>query len=254
MSWIAAAVSVGSAVSGAIGASNASEAQQQAAAQSLALQQQMFQQQQQNVKPFLDTGGGAASQLTQYLNSGTNGLLHRFSLADLQNGLAPNYEWQKAQGLGEATNAATASGGAIGGNALTALNNYAQNYAGSAYQQALQNYYTGNSNIFGYLSGTANMGANAAVGAGSNASNFATGMGNTIVGAGNAKAAGDIGVANAFGGAGSNFGNMYMLNNLTGGKLFGGGGGGGGGATPNAYGGFNGLATNDQYIGGGLIG
>ncbi len=141
-------------------------------------------------------------------------LNHVFNAGDLNANLAPNYQFQLGQGLGEITNQNAAAGGAIGGNALSGLQSYAQNYAGNAYQQAFQNYTSQQGNIYGRLGSLAQLGQASATGSASGAPLFAQGMSNTITGAGNALAAGQVGTANALGGGASNIANSYLLSNL----------------------------------------
>jgi hypothetical protein len=63
-----------------------------------------------------------------------------FTNADLNAQLAPNYQFQLQQGQGALNAANNATGGMVGGNALKGLQDYTQNYAGNAYQNALNNY------------------------------------------------------------------------------------------------------------------
>jgi hypothetical protein len=62
-----------------------------------------------------------------------------FTNADLNAQLAPNYQFQLQQGQGATNAAANAAGGMVGGNALKGLQDYTQNFAGNAYQNALAN-------------------------------------------------------------------------------------------------------------------
>jgi hypothetical protein len=153
--------------------------------------------------------------------SGYGSLTHTFNAEDLKSNLAPNYQWQLDQGLGATTNAANASG--FSGNALKGINDYAQNYAGNAYQQAFNNYTANQTNVYNRLSNLAGLGqtanqttAQAGTANTLNANNFATS------GAA-AQAAGYVGGANAITNGISNAAGWNYLN--------GGGNGGGGGAT-----------------------
>ena len=98
--------------------------------------------------------------------TGTGYLTNQFNNQDLNAQLAPNYQFQLQQGLGQAQNAANATGGLLSGNTLQGLNTYAQNYAGGAYQQAFNNYQTQRQNIYQNLAGQAGIGqtANAQLG------------------------------------------------------------------------------------------
>lgn len=139
-------------------------------------------------------------------------LTHAFNTSDLQGNLAPNYNFQLNQGLGQASNAAAAGGGLLGGNALQGMNAFAQNYAQNAYQQAFSNYTTNQNNIAGRLGSLAQLGQASATGSASGAPLFSQGISNTIQGAGQAQAAGSVGMANAFSSGLNNAGGYYYLN------------------------------------------
>lgn len=110
-------------------------------------------------------------------------LTHQFDATDLAKGLAPNYNFMLQQGQMANQRAANVGGGALSGNTLQGLNQFTQNYAGNAYQNAFNNYQQQRQNIFNTLSNIAGMGqtANAqAIGAGTNygqqQTNLATGL------------------------------------------------------------------------------
>ena len=157
-----------------------------------------------------------------------------FTNADLNANLAPNYEFQLKQGQG-ATNAAyNASGGTVSGNAFKGMQDYTQNYAAGAYQNALNNYmlqqqqgynqFTGQqTNQYNRLASMAGLGQTS-LGQTTNAGVVnASNVGSQLVNAGTANASGQVGTANAITGGMSNLSNMYLANNLSGGRLFGGG-------------------------------
>ena len=106
----------------------------------------------------------------------------------------------------------------LSGNALQGLQNYTQNFAANAYQNALNNYQAQQTNIYNRLSGIAGMGlqgatgaANALIGTGTNVANLTTGIGNSL-------AAGQIGQASAYGNTLSNISNLAALYGLGKGK------------------------------------
>ena len=155
--------------------------------------------------------------------------MHQFNASDLNANLAPNYDFQLQQGLGAVKNFENSTGGLIGGNALKGINDYAQNYAQGAYQQAFQNYTANQTNIFNRLSNIAGLGqtanqtsANAGTALSQAASNYATS------GAA-ASAAGQVGSANAISQGLMNAGNLSWLNGQNSGL---GSYGSGGGSTP----------------------
>jgi hypothetical protein len=204
-------------------------------------QSNLYQQQYNNLQPYENAGGAAASQLQSLIPQ----LSNTFNNADLNSQLAPNYQWQLQQGLGATNQAMNVAGG--GSNMVNAADIFAQNYAGNAYQNAFNNYQTQQNNIYNRLSGIANIGLTGTgqnIQAGnqysnaltsltnntsSNLANLATGLGNNtvglttgaaqagasgITGTANANAAGQIGAANSLSSGLSNAGNNYLLSQL----------------------------------------
>jgi hypothetical protein len=219
MPWGAAAVA-GAMVVGSViqsdAAQNAASTQANAANQSANTQSQAALQQQQNL---LAAGQGAAQQFTPYSALGTTALSNlannnayfnnQFSNADLNSNLAPNYAFQLQQGMTGAAQQANATGGLVGGNAQQALNTFGQNYAGTAYQNAFNNYQVQRGNISAQDMAQANLGlagatgsANAQLGTATNVANLGIGSANAqaagMTGAANAQAAGIIGQSNAY--------------------------------------------------------
>jgi hypothetical protein len=225
MAFIAAAI-IGSNIVGGILQGNAakSAANTQAAADQYAadLQNQQFQTINAQNEPWRQAGKNALSALT----AGTanpadpNSLLHTFTTKDLTAGLAPNYDFLLKQGQDAINNSATVNSGLVGGNALKALQDYTQNTAQNAYQQAFNNYTANQSNIFNRLASIAGLGQTANQTVANSGATLAGNEGSALIAGGAANAAGQVGMANALSGSIGNASNMYMLNNLTGGKLF----------------------------------
>ena len=149
---------------------------------------------------------------------------HQFNAEDLKSNLAPNYDFQLQQGLGATTNAGNAAG--FSGNTLKGINDYAQGYAGNAYQQAFSNYTANQTNIYNRLSNLAGLGQTA------NQINATAGTANTqnagqfgTSGAA-ASAAGMVGGANAISNGLGNYAGWNYLNSS---------GGGGGSGMPSSY-------------------
>jgi di/tricarboxylate transporter len=143
--------------------------------------------------PYLDAGKNALS------NLGSDYFTHQFDQNDLANGLSPNYQFQLQQGQGANRAMANAGGGAIGGNALKGLQDYTQNFAGNAYQQAFTNYQNQRSNIFQGQNALAGMGLNAAGGMSNNFMGTGQGIAGNQIGAAQAQAAAQQAKANGFG-------------------------------------------------------
>jgi hypothetical protein len=219
-------------VSGLIGsdaASSAADAQMQASANQIALQKEMFDTQNKQLAPQRAVGYNAINNINSFLGgkyqtydaqgnpvmqTGEDYFTHRFSNADLNANLAPNYDWQLNQGK-QATNAqSNATGGLVGGNSLKALNDYTQNYAQGAYQNAFNNYSTQRQNIYNTLAGIAGLGQNASNTTANLASNTANSISNLGVGGANAAAAGTIGSANAITGGITGAANAYSLGQI----------------------------------------
>ena len=138
----------------------------------------------------------------------------QFTNQDLNANLAPNYGFQLQQGQGANLSAANATGGTSSGNALKSLQDYTQGFAGTAYQNAFNNFQGQRTNIYNQLMGGSQLGlqgatgaANALIGTGTNVANIGTG-------AANAAAASQIAQGNAYGGAIQNIGNLTYLSSL----------------------------------------
>ena len=105
-------------------------------------------------QPYQDIGQAGSTGLL----ANQDYLTHQFDANDLATNLAPNYAFQLAQGQMANQRAGNMSGGALGGNAMKGLQDYTQNYAGGAYQNAFNNYNTQRNNIFNSLKGMADIG------------------------------------------------------------------------------------------------
>jgi hypothetical protein len=162
--------------------------------------------------PYQAAGVGAVNQLAGM----TPYLTHQFNAADLQAGLAPNYDFMLQQGQQANQRAANVGGGALGGNALTGLNKYTQDYAGNAYQNAFNNYQNQRTGIYNNLAGIANIGQTANVGAGTAGTNYGQGTVNLNTGLGNAQAANILGQAQVGASGVTNAANTAFLATLLG--------------------------------------
>jgi len=176
---IPAVASIGSALIGSNAAQDAANTQSQSQQAALNQQQAMFDQQQKNQQPYLNAGYTALNTLGTGTTGGINqgqfttapGTYNPIETqkfqtfnpiatqnfqtyqptqtqqfqtykpvtnADIMANLAPNYQFMLNQGLGATAMGANASGG--GSNIDRANQIFAENYAGNAYQNALQNY------------------------------------------------------------------------------------------------------------------
>ena len=105
-------------------------------------------------KPYQEVGKAGSQGLID--NQGY--LTRQFNNADLYSNLAPNYQFQLNQGQMANQRAANLGGGSLGGNALRGLQDYTQNYAQGAYQNAFNNFNTQRNNIYSTLKGMADIG------------------------------------------------------------------------------------------------
>jgi len=202
MPW-AAAGAIGGAIIGGMASSSAADTQAGAARNAAQLNWDMFQQQRGDTAPWREAGRNALGQIGNDTSFNTP-----FGASQFEQFKAPNYEFQLGQGMKALTNRQSAGGGRLSGNSLQAINDYAQNYASGAYQNAFSNYQTDTSNRFnrlatvaGYGAGANQINAQAGLGYGGN-------IGNAIIGAGNAQAAGQIGQANAWSGGMNTLGGL----------------------------------------------
>jgi hypothetical protein len=191
---VAAAIA-GSAAIGAVGSiasgSIASSGQQAAAntqSQAMAAEQAMAQ-------PFVNMGQGTGNELTAELQSGALGQPAPTDLSQIAN--MPGYQFTLNQGLLSTQNAAAARGLGVSGAALMGAANYSTGLAQSNYQNYFSDYWANQQNRYNMLAGITGMGANAAVGAGTNLGQTAAALGNAQAGAANALAAGTTGVSNS---------------------------------------------------------
>ena len=105
-------------------------------------------------QPYQDVGRAGS----QGLINNQDYFQHQFNANDLNAQLAPNYAFQLAQGQMANQRLGNMGGGALGGNVAKGLQDYTQNYASGAYQNAFNNYNTQRQNIYSTLAGMANIG------------------------------------------------------------------------------------------------
>ena len=176
---------------------------------------------------LLAAGQTASKQFDPYSAQGTTALSNlasnnayfnnQFNNQDLNAQLAPNYAFQLQQGQQGQNAANNATGGIVGGNAQKALQDYTQNYAGTAYQNAFANYQTQRGNINAMNMGGANLGLAGATGSANAQLGTATNVANLGIGSANATAASQIAQGNIYGGVANTAANVAgytALNNM----------------------------------------
>jgi hypothetical protein len=213
MSGVATAIVVGSVASGYM-ASQATKSAAQTQADAAARAQGQL----------LASGQEAADVYNPYVNKGVTALnkmaedpyfTQQFTNKDLNATLAPGYDFRLRQGQQANMMANNVSGGAVGGNALKALQDYSQNFASGEYGTAFNQFQVQRSNIYSNLQNIANMGltgstgqANAIIGTGTNVAGLTSA-------AGNAQAASQIAQGNIYGNVANTAGNAaayYAMN------------------------------------------
>jgi hypothetical protein len=192
MSAVATAI-VGGAVIGAYASGNAASTQADAANNASNMTWAQYQQTREDQAPWRQAGQTALNQI----GSMNDQFTHSFNAQDLQSNLAPNYQFQLDQGIGATKNLANASGGLLSGNTLKGINDYAQNYAGNAYQQAFNNYNSQQTNIYNRLSNLAGLGQTANQTTAQSGTQAASNAGNFLTSGAAAQAAGQVGIANS---------------------------------------------------------
>lgn len=169
----------------------------------------------------------------------------QFNNQDLNASLAPGYDFRLKQGVGANLQASNLSGGAMSGNSLRSLQDYAQNFASGEYGTAFNQFQAQRSNIYSNLQNIANMGLTATTGQANAMIGTGTNIANVTSAAGNAQAASQIAQGNIYGSVANTAGNAaayYAMNQgttpLNSANAWG-GSAGGGGFTPTSGGSFN---------------
>ena len=138
------------------------------------------------------------------------------TLSDLQ--MDPSYGFRLSQGLEARENSAAARGMQLSGSALKDLERFSQDYASQEYGNAYGRFMGERGDQYNRLASLAGIGQTASQNTGATAANALGNMGNqigqNIMGAGNAMAAGQVGAANAMGSSLNNIGNYAMFQNL----------------------------------------
>lgn len=191
-------------------AKQAAQMQADAAANAQRIQQEQFNLINEQQRPQRELGYKGVGQISSMMPY----LTKQFSAQDLQAGLAPNYDFMLKQGQDINAARANQAGGLIGGNALQGLNQFTQDYAGNAYQNAFNNFQGQQTNIYNRLASIAGIGQTAQGAVNAAGSNLANNLSSLGVGSAAAQGAGQIGAANAYGNALTNAGNTYMLSSM----------------------------------------
>jgi hypothetical protein len=223
MSGVATAI-VASAVIGGASSKSAAKTQAGAASDATAAQERMFERQVELQEPFREAGMAGQNRLLQLLGLGEDKSAADFGkYASAEFGMDkftadPGYAFRMAEGMKGLERSAAARGGLLSGSALKGIQRYGQDLASQEYQNAFNRYQTARTNTlnpYASLAGVAQSSANTLTGA---AGTLGQQIGSNIIGAGNAAAAGQIGVSNAItGGVGQGinfYQNQQFMNRL----------------------------------------
>lgn len=170
----------------------------------------MFDTTQSNVAPYLATGSTAANALTQQLPSLTAPI--NMDEATLQN--TPGYQFNLTQGLKAVQNSAAARGLGTSGAALKGAASYATGLADSTYQNQFSNALANKNFALNALTGTSQLGSNAAVGQGSIGAMTGANIGNAQIAGSTGLASGVVGAGNALTNGASTYGGYTLANQL----------------------------------------
>ena len=211
---------VGSAVSGGIGAigqsrasRRAADAQVQSAAESARLQREMFDRQVQLQEPFRQGGITSQNRIMELLgiggdaSAGDYGRYGRdFAMSDYE--ADPGYAFRLAEGNKALERSAAARGMLMSGQMFKGAQRFGQDLASQEYQNAFNRYQTNRSNQLNPLQSLMGAGQTSTNVLTGEAGNLGRSLGESALGAGNARASGYIGSANAYTNAINQMGNL----------------------------------------------
>lgn len=233
MTWGLTAVAGATLVSGAMGAKAAKSAADTTAAgtrYAADVQERMYGQGREDLAPYRgigygalnEIGGGMAGRQPIYddqgnitgFQTGTGYLTGQLTPEKIKEYLDPSMAFRMKYGTQATERLQNVGQGAFSGNTLRALNEYGQGFASTEFGNAFGRAQGERKDIYNILANIAGMGQGS-VNAGVNlGQSTAQNLGQLAVGGAQAQAAGQVGAANAIGGAVSNLGNMYYLNQL----------------------------------------
>ena len=196
MSFVGAAVGVGTALIGANASRSASNKQQDAVRESNALPQAQYDQTVQRNAPFVQGGTQSFNALLDRLGlSGNTGAAGYGSFGKVPTSAdvmaQPGYQFGQAEGWKGINNQLNAHGMNNSGAQIKAAGRFNNNYATQQYGNAFNQMQSANQQAYNQLANVANMGQNSANNTGQAGANYATQAGTNL------QRAGDIGANNA---------------------------------------------------------
>jgi hypothetical protein len=193
MTFVVAAVSVGSALIGASASRRAARSQAAAAEQSAELQREMFERQVELQEPWRAAGVEALNRLMPLMR------YQRFGMNQFRQD--PGYAFRLAEGQKALERSAAARGGLLSGGTLAATQRYGQDMASQEYTNAFNRYQTERAARLNPLQSLAGLGQTSANTLSAAAGQYGVNAGNAMQSAAAARASGYVGGANAITGA-----------------------------------------------------
>lgn len=233
MTWIAVAIG-GAAVVGAVGSNLAASTQASGQKQAAATQAGELSSIQQLENPFVQAGYGTTQSLSQLLGTapatgpgGTDSatglpggyLTQQFNPTQQQLDQYPGYQFALKTGMQATQNADTPGSGALSGQTLKDLTNFATGTASNYYGQYFNQFQQQQNNIFSRLSGIAQLGQASAGGVASAGTQLGQGIAQAQAGAAASTAGGIVGSTNAVANSPLNYLLAGNLANTSGGGL-----------------------------------
>lgn len=178
----------------------AADAQRRASEDANELQRYIFDQTRQDNLPALGARNSALSQLQQLLGigkstgAGFGSLNQQFTGENLQND--PGYQFGLNQGNQAIERSAAARGGLYSGATMKALQRYGQDYGGTKFNEAFNRFQATNDARFGRLASLAGLGQAGSSQVAQAGQNYASNVGNNLIGMGNVNAANQINQGN----------------------------------------------------------
>ena len=190
--WMIPAAMIGSSLLGGLTSNRAAKTQAAAADRSAELEREMFERQVELQAPFREAGVRALGKLeaaSEYTPFG----MQQFQ-AD------PGYGFRMSEGMKALERGAAARGGLLSGNTLRATQRFGQDLASQEYTNAFNRYQTERNARLNPLQSLAGVGQTATNQLGQAGQSYASGAGEAMGAAAQARASGYMGAANAIGG------------------------------------------------------
>ena len=228
---------IGAAAISAYSANQAANSQSDSANRASSMSQAQYNQSRADSAPYRQAGYTALGQLQD------PSLNHNFGASDFTQD--PGYQFRLEQGQKALQRSAAAQGNLMSGDTLTALTRFNQDQASNEYQNAANRFNTDRSNNVSRLQNIASLGSGQVANLGQLGAANAQTIGNNITSAGNAQAAGQVGMANALTNGVGQYANNQMQQNILDKYSLNGSGGAGG---YNSMGAANTAINNSQNM------